>query len=97
MRYVNAEKVLPAELLKELRKHHIGLIYVPSDRRPYTETYAEVMRLHKKRLSTRDISSRVHLCPRRVRQIIRAAEAESAPRPDSSARRRRAADERKRR
>ena len=83
---MNAEKGLPAELLKELRKHHIGLIYVPSDRRPYTETYAEVTRLHKKGLSTRDISSRVHLCPRRVRQIIRAAETEdeSAPRPGSA-------------
>ena len=31
MRYVRAEKVLPPELLREVQKHHTGLIYVPGD------------------------------------------------------------------
>ena len=47
------------------------MIYVKSDRRFYKERYREVMHLHEQGLSTKDIVERVHLCTRRVLQIVR--------------------------
>ena len=72
MNYAKAEEVLPAKLVEKIRKHCTGMIYVKSDRRFYKERYREVMRLHGQGLSTKDIAARVHLCPRRVLQIIKA-------------------------
>jgi DNA-binding NarL/FixJ family response regulator len=72
VKYAKADEVLPAELVEEIRKHCTGMIYVKSDRRFYKERYREVMRLHGQGLSTKDIAERVHLCARRVLQIIKA-------------------------
>jgi len=71
MRYVRAEKVLPPELLKEVQKHHTGLIYVPGDPAFYEKRDEEIIRLRRQGLPTEEIAERVYLCPRRIRQIIR--------------------------
>ena len=71
MRYIHAEKVLPPELLREVQKHHTGLIYVPSDGAFYRERNSEVMRLHGQGLPTAEIARRIYLGPRRVRQIVK--------------------------
>lgn len=65
-------KVLSAKLVEEIRKHCTGMTYVKSDRRFYKEGYREVMRLHGQGLTTKEIAERVHLCPRRVLQIVKA-------------------------
>ena len=71
MNYAKAEEILPAKLVEAIRKHCTGMIYVKSDRRFYKERYREVMRLHEQGLPTKEIAERVHLCTRRVLQIIR--------------------------
>ena len=75
MRYTRAEKVLPPELLKEVQKHHTGLIYVPGDPGFYERRNSEVVRLHEQGLSTKEIAEKVFLSERRVQQILRSAAA----------------------
>ena len=75
MRYTRAEKVLPPELLKEVQKHHTGLIYVPGDPSFYERRNHEVVRLHQQGLSTKEIAEKVFLSERRVQQILRGAAA----------------------
>ena len=70
MRYVRAEKVLPPELLREVQKHHTGLIYGPGDPGFYERRNREVVRLHQHGLPTKQIAEKVFLFERRVRQII---------------------------
>ena len=80
MRYVRADKVLPQKLLAKVREHCTGMIYVPSDGSFYKQRNAEVVRLHRRGLPTKEIAERVYLCTRRVRQIIRRlTQQESAP------------------
>jgi len=71
MRYVHAEKVLPPELLREVQKHHTGLLYVPGDSTFYEKRDLEIVRLRRQGFSAQEIAERVYLCPRRIRQIIR--------------------------
>ncbi len=80
MNYTKAEEILPARLVEQIRKHCTGMIYVRSDRSFYRKRYREVMRLHGQGLPTKDIAERVHLCTRRVLQIITA---EGGRRPES--------------
>jgi DNA-binding NarL/FixJ family response regulator len=71
MNYVNAEKVLPPDLVRRVRELCTGLIYFPADREFFERRRREILSLHKKRLPTDKIARRVHLCRRRVQQIIR--------------------------
>ncbi len=71
MRYTRAEKVLPPKLLKEVQKHHTGLIYVPGDPGYYERRNCEVARLRQQGLSTREIAEKVFLSERRVQQILK--------------------------
>ena len=73
MRYVRADEVLPPRLLAKVREHCTGMIYVPSDGAFYRERNAEVVRLHKRGVPTDEIARRVHLCRRRVQQVLREA------------------------
>ena len=75
MRYARAEKVLPPELLKEVHKHHTGLIYVPRDPGFYERRNHEVVCLHQQGLSTKEIAEKVFLTERRVQQILKGAAA----------------------
>jgi DNA-binding NarL/FixJ family response regulator len=73
MNYVHAEEVLPPDLIKRVRKYHTGLILIPADREFFEDRYREVLSLHEKGYPTSIIAERVHLCRRRVQQIIREA------------------------
>ena len=80
MRYVHAEDVLPPELVRRVRELRTGLIYFSADQEFYQARRREVLALHGKRLPTDEIARRVHLCRRRVQQIIREArEAKQRP------------------
>ncbi len=71
MKHVNAEDVLPQDLLREVQQHYTGYIYVSRSREFYAARRRMVTELHHSGLSTRDIAEKVHLCVRRVQQIIR--------------------------
>ena len=71
MKYARAEDVLPPDLIKRVRKYHTGLIFVPTDREFYDRRRRKVLSLHAEDLPTDEIADRVHLCRRRVQQIIR--------------------------
>ena len=77
MRYTRAEKVLPPELLREVQKHHTGLIYVPGEPGYYERRNREVVRLHRQGLSTKEIAEKVFLSERRVQQILKGAGTEA--------------------
>ena len=74
MKYVHAGDVLPPELVEQVRRHCTGLIYVPADREFYERRYREVLSLHEKGYPTSVIAERVHLCQRRVQQIVKDVE-----------------------
>ncbi len=74
MRYVRADKVLPPRLLAKVREHCTGMIYVPSDGAFYRQRNAEVVRLHRRGLPTKEIAEKVFLSERRVQQLLRDAE-----------------------
>ena len=69
--YVHADEVLPPKLVRQVQKHCTGLVYIPTSREFYERRRREVLSLHKKGLPTDVIAERVHLCRRRVQQIIR--------------------------
>jgi DNA-binding NarL/FixJ family response regulator len=77
MKHVNASEVLPPDLLRMVQKHCSGYIYVPSSRAFWHDRRSEVLRLHSCGLGTAEIAGRVHLCVRRVQQIVRVAAAQS--------------------
>ncbi|MHC5058519.1 MAG: hypothetical protein ACYTKD_28000 [Planctomycetota bacterium] len=70
MKYVNAEDVLPPDLLREVQQHYTGYVYVSCSREFYAERRRKVMELRRRGLSTAEIAESVHLCRRRVRQIV---------------------------
>ena len=74
MEHVNARDVLPPELLKELQRHCSGYIYVPETREFYEERRREVIKLRRQGAGTHEIAQRVHLCERRVRQLVAKAQ-----------------------
>jgi DNA-binding NarL/FixJ family response regulator len=71
MAYVRADEVLPPELLVRVRKHYTGMVYVPAAGEFYEGRRREVLSLHRKGYPTSVIAERVHVCRRRVQQIIR--------------------------
>ena len=73
MKHVNASEVLPPRLLHKIQQYCSGYIYVPSSRRFWRDRRDEVLRLHGRGLGTAEIADRVHLCVRRVQQMIREA------------------------
>ena len=75
MKYVHAEDVLPPDLVAEVRRHHTGLIYVSADHEFYERRYAQITALRAAGLSTQEIAEQVHLCRRRVQQVLRASRA----------------------
>ena len=83
--YVHAEEELPPELVRRVRKYCTGLVYFPADRKYFKNRYREVLSLHKKRLPTDEIARRVHLCRRRVQQIICEAQGPDGPKGRSEA------------
>jgi hypothetical protein len=76
--HVNAETVLPPKLLREIQRHCSGYIYIPSPRGFWRDRRDEGLLLHSRGLGTAEIAGRVHLCVRRVQQIIKGAAVERA-------------------
>jgi hypothetical protein len=68
--YANAKEVLPDELLREVRKHHTGFLWVPKDNRG-AESKKLVMALHRQGADRKKISQVSGFSVRRVGQIIR--------------------------
>jgi DNA-binding NarL/FixJ family response regulator len=71
VKYTNAEEVLPPDILRRVQRYHTGYLYVAGTREFYAKRRRTVMDLHRRGLSTREIAEKVHLCVRRVQQIIR--------------------------
>jgi hypothetical protein len=75
--YVRADEVLPPEFLVRVRKHYTGMVYVPAGREFYEGRRREILSLHRKGYPTTVIADppaggeRVHVCRRRVQQIIK--------------------------
>ena len=81
MRHVNAKQALPPDLLRHLAgevrppvEHCSGYIYVPRRDDFYDRRRAGVLELHRLGLPTDEIARRVHLCRRRIQQIVSEAE-----------------------
>jgi DNA-binding NarL/FixJ family response regulator len=70
MRHVNARKVLPPKLLRQVQRHCSGYIYVPSTGAFYAERKRRVRELAARGLAVSRIAEAVHLTERRVRQIL---------------------------
>lgn len=69
MKYVNAEKVLPKELVQEIRKHYTGTMYVTRVRDSEAKKKL-VIALWNKETAAVDIALLSGLSVRRVHQIL---------------------------
>ncbi|MHC4250877.1 MAG: hypothetical protein ACYS9X_17255 [Planctomycetota bacterium] len=70
MRHVNAGTVLPADLLLEVQRYCSGYVYVPSNGAFYAERRRLVRDLAARGFTVAAIAEAVHVCGRRVRQIM---------------------------
>jgi hypothetical protein len=71
--YANANDVLPDDLLREVKKHHTGFLWIPKgESREKRRTL--VIALHGQGMSAKEISRVVGLSARRVSQIIKESE-----------------------
>ena len=76
-KYVNAQDVLPEDLLRQVQKYCQGFIWVPVIKRTRVKTAEddernrEIVRLHRKGERTAVLAERMGLCQERIRQIIR--------------------------
>jgi len=68
--YQNARDVLPAELLRELRRYHTGALYVPAGDSTF-EREALVVSMHERGATRKEISQLAGISVRRVSQIIK--------------------------
>ena len=68
--YQNARDVLPAELLRELRRYHTGALYVPAGDSAF-EREALVVSMHERGATRKEISQLAGISVRRVSQIIK--------------------------
>ena len=76
-KYVNAQEVLPDDLLREVQKYCQGFIWVPVTERQRLKTVddnirnQEIVRLHEAGIRTKVLAERMGLCPERIRQILK--------------------------
>lgn len=68
--YANAEDVLPPELLKEIQKHHSGMLWIPTAESFYRQRQKLVIALKERDISTKEISNLAGITSRRVNQIL---------------------------
>jgi len=68
--YVNANRVLPPDLVKEIQKHYWGAIWVSEPEKFFDERRALVIVLHRQNVSTGEISQLAGITRRRVNQIL---------------------------
>ncbi len=77
--YVNAEGLLPPELLAEVQKHHVGLLYIPAPGSFFRERRQLILNLREQGVPTREIARLAGLSVRRVNQIARAEKSGAVP------------------
>lgn len=71
-RTANAKDVLPRELLEQIQRHHIGILWIPS-LNPICQMRRQlVLALHLQGISSQEISNLAGVTSRRVNQIIAA-------------------------
>ena len=68
--YANATDVLPPELLKEVQKHHSGMLWVPVAESFYRQRRRLVIALKEQNVSTEEIANLAGITSRRVNQIL---------------------------
>jgi hypothetical protein len=71
--YANAKNVLPEELLREVKKHHTGFLWIPKDESREKKKKL-VIALRKEGMTSNEISRVAGLSARRVSQIIKESE-----------------------
>ncbi|MGE4285118.1 MAG: hypothetical protein AB7F23_00730 [Phycisphaerae bacterium] len=69
-KYANAEQILPRELLKEVQKHHSGILWIPAPGSFYKERRQLVIALKSQGIETDEIASLAGITRRRVNQIL---------------------------
>jgi len=74
--YRNAFEVFPKELVHELQKHHVGLVYIPKSHEFYKHRADLIWRLHGKGVSAKEIAELCGISRRRVYQILAKERAE---------------------
>jgi len=68
--YANAKDVLPEELLRELKKHHTGFLWIPKNENREKRKKL-VITLHGEGMTANEISRVSGLSARRISQIIK--------------------------
>jgi hypothetical protein len=71
-KYANAEKILPADLLKQVQQYHTGILWIPTPSRFYKERRQLVVALHHQGIESREIADLAGVTIRRVNQILAA-------------------------
>lgn len=71
-KYANAEKILPAELLKQVQQYHTGILWIPTPSRFYQELRQLVIALHLQGIPSKEIADLAGITVRRVNQILAA-------------------------
>lgn len=69
-KYANAEHILPRELLKEVQKHHSGILWIPAPGSFYKERRQLVIALKSQGIESDEIASLAGITRRRVNQIL---------------------------
>jgi len=85
-RYRNAGKGIPAHLLAELRKYHVGRLYLSKDGVYHVERRALIEKLLRQGVRTAEIAELAGLTQRRVQQIRKAMSDTEAKRSEKISR-----------
>ena len=67
--YRNAADILPAGLLTEVQKHHVGMLWIPKSTGRQKRRAELVGRLLRRGVPISEIAELAHLSERRVQQI----------------------------
>jgi hypothetical protein len=70
--YRNAGAAIPERLMAELRKHHVGLLYVSKDGVYHAERRALIEKLLRRGVRTAQVAELAGMTQRRVQQIRKA-------------------------
>jgi len=68
--YRNAFEVFPKELVAQLQKHYVGLVYVPKTEHYYKHRAEMILSLHEREVSAGEIAELCGITRRRVYQIL---------------------------
>jgi len=84
--YRNAGAAIPEHLMAELRKHHVGRLYVSKDGVYHAERRALIEKLLRQGVRTAEVAELAGLTQRRVQQIRKAMRDREAKRSEKISR-----------